>query len=235
MQGLYDTILRRRSARKFTAKISESLKDNLNNFIVNSIDPLFNDIDYKIVIVDSEQVNSSKVQAPEYLLFYSKKSDRAKINAGYILQQLDLYLQAQGAGVCWLGMASPQVNKIGDLDYIIMLAIGITDKPMRESEDQFKRKSHNEIGNIQDTKVLNAVRLAPSAVNMQPWYYEQVDSTINVHLKRGLIMKLVLSSYDMIDLGISLCHCIVALRESNKKYDIIENNKKSIPISVKLI
>ena len=54
----------------------------------------------------------------------------------------------------------------------------------REGAEQFNRKSLNEISSITDLfHVLEAVRLAPSAMNKQPWYFSGTAEDVVVSRK----------------------------------------------------
>ena len=59
---------------------------------------------------------------------------------------------------------------------------------------------------------LEMVRLAPSAVNRQPWRVVITDNTVHFYLRRG---KFSAGAFDMqkIDLGIALCHFALAAEE----------------------
>lgn len=86
-----------------------------------------------------EIVNADKLKgaaAPHAILVHCEDTDAAWFNAGYSLQAVDLYLQAEGLGSIWMGMAKPIYPS---LDYRILLAFGQTNVPIRTEAD-FKRK-----------------------------------------------------------------------------------------------
>jgi nitroreductase len=92
-------------------------------------------------------------------------------NIGYALQGVDLHLQSKGYGSLWSGMARPKESQE---NYRILLAFGNSTVPLRRGESDFKRKPVVEISNTppgtgEDNPVASAARLAPSAVNFQPW------------------------------------------------------------------
>lgn len=45
------------------------------------------------------------------------------VNAGFIYQQVDLYLQSQGFGACWIGMGKAKSSR-KDLKSVILIAFG---------------------------------------------------------------------------------------------------------------
>jgi hypothetical protein len=174
--------------------------------------------------------------SPHAILAYSSKDDSELANIGYSLQLLDLQLQARGYGSLWMGTASP-VNPAAD--YRIMLAFGNTDSPPRNGEGDFKRKKILDISN-QDNPVARAARLAPSAVNFQPWKLEFAPSAtpsiapgaapganpgithnaapnrLTVSFVSGTIARLLTSKFQQIDVGICLRHAVTALEQEGK-------------------
>lgn len=69
------------------------------------------------------------------------------------------------------------------------------------------------------------VRLAPSAVNKQPWRIVVTDHTVNFYLRRskgfGKEGKL---DMQMIDMGIALCHFALTAKECGLKIEFVKNN-----------
>ena len=47
-------------------------------------------------------------KAPQLVAIYAGDEEGALENAGFLFQQLDLYLQGRGIGACWLGMGKPE-------------------------------------------------------------------------------------------------------------------------------
>jgi hypothetical protein len=163
-------------------------------------------------IVSADKVHGG-THAPHYILAYCNDSDSAYANVGYVLQNVDLYLQSIGLGSIWLGMAKPNE---AERDYCILLAFGKTDVPMRKAEGEFERLLLSEISD-QDNPAARAARLAPSAMNSQPWklHFESGKVVIR-YFGRGL-MKLILGKkLSKIDLGIVTRHVETALRHEGK-------------------
>jgi hypothetical protein len=157
-----------------------------------------------------EIVSNEKLKggfAPYAILAFAERSEEACVNVGYALQGVDLWLQSKGIGSIWCGMATP-LDK--NSDYRILLGFGNTSVPMRTGEQDFKRKALAEIGDT-DNAIVRAARLAPSAVNFQPWYLSvaegQVEARVNV---RG-ISKVLPGKLWLFDIGIVLKHIEVAL------------------------
>jgi hypothetical protein len=163
-------------------------------------------------ILPAEKVHGGAA-APHYILAYCNGSDSAYANVGYVLQNADLYLQSIGLGSLWLGMAKPNEP---ERDYCILLAFGKTDVPTRKAEGEFKRLPLSEISD-QDNPVARAVRLAPSAMNSQPWklHFESGKVVIR-YFGRGLLKLLLRKKLNKIDLGISARHVEAALIHEGK-------------------
>lgn len=48
-----------------------------------------------------------KVDAPYYLAIYSDQEEGCERNAGYLMEQMVLYMTAKGLGTCYLGSVQP--------------------------------------------------------------------------------------------------------------------------------
>ncbi|WP_371723380.1 nitroreductase family protein [Isachenkonia alkalipeptolytica] len=84
------------------------------------------------------------MNAPHYIAIYSEEKEGYLLNAGYILQQLDLYLSKEGIGTLWLGLGKPQesLKAKNGLLYVITLAVGKAKKKLqRKSSAECKRKA----------------------------------------------------------------------------------------------
>ena len=87
------------------------------------------------------------------------------------------------------------------MKFIIMLAFGYPKgDQLRHDLMGFKRKSMEQITDKGDSR-LESARLAPSAVNRQPWYFTHEGDTIHVHCSR---------KGSRLDAGIALAHLFVA-------------------------
>lgn len=204
---LYDTIFIRRSVRKFKdSPLDAAAINSIEKFIGNT--PQLAGESARFEIVSKDKVHGG-VPAPHYILAYCTDSDSSYANVGYVLQNVDLYLQSIGLGSVWLGMAKP--NK-PERDYCILLAFGKTDVPARKSEGEFTRLSINEISD-QDNLLAKAVLLAPSAVNSQPWKLHFESSKVVIqYVGRGLMKLMLRKKLNKIDLGIAARHIETALR-----------------------
>ena len=71
---------------------------------------------------------------------------------------------------------------------------------------------------------LEMVRLAPSAVNKQPWRVIVKDGTAHFYCKRSKGMGGGDLDMQMIDMGIALCHFALAARECGLDAEFMQND-----------
>ncbi|HEY5561932.1 MAG TPA: nitroreductase family protein [Clostridiaceae bacterium] len=232
---LYDTIFSRRSIRKYDmtplpTKTIEDIKEYASRLKV-----LDESIEYELVYMGTEDVkNLLPIKAPHYICFYSQKKDNYLMNAGFVLQQMDLYLSRSNLASCWLGMAKPSKTvpeQKSGMEFVIMLAFGNTAEPIhRAKTSEFKRNSYSEISSVVGgEKLLEPVRLAPSASNTQSWFFSgEVNSIIVSRKKLNFLKAAMYGKMNQIDIGIALCHLWLSVDHEVKvaSYDF---NKADAP------
>ena len=210
---LKDMIGRRKSVRGYTSRpVDEATLAEIRAFIAQ-MKPLDPDIRVGWEIVSASQVKCILPwKAPQLVAIYAEDGPGGLENAGFLFQQLDLYLQGCGIGTCWLGMGKPdqQLAAKDGLPFCMLLAFGTPkgDTP-RQSAAEFKRKSLTEISDEPD-KRLEPARLAPSSVNSQPWYFTHDGDVI--HAWRAApsgLMRKAMERMNRIDMGIALAHLSV--------------------------
>ena len=206
---LYEAIFIRRAVRKYNAApLDENTLSEIRMYL-NELKQLDGQ-NARFEIANADQLKG--VASPHAVLAYSEETDAALCNIGYTLQTLDLYLQSKGYGSLWMGMGKPIEP---GTDYRILLAFGKTDIPLRSGEADFKRKPVLEFSN-EDNAVARAARLAPSAVNFQPWKLIFSPGNATVKYDGKGIGKLFAGKYQKIDLGILLKHAELALEHEGK-------------------
>lgn len=223
---LYQTIYKRKSVRKYNQeKLSQSQLQDIENFIKKT-ENLVPELDFETKIVNSEAVKSLiPIKAPHYLQFFSEAKGDYLLNSGFMLQQLDLYLSSKGLGSCWFGMAKPKKEIIAesDLEYVITLVFGSPKvENQRDSIEDFDRKSLSEIKRGEEHyDILEAVRLAPSATNGQPWYFVSEKDQIHLYqIEANFIKKFFYEKMNKIDMGIALAHIWLAADHFNKNFEV---------------
>jgi len=223
MKELYNAIFKRKSMRKFddTLSLTEEELGEIR-LQLKKITPLDPGIEIKIEIVSQSETTAKK--GKYCILFYSEKKLNYLLNAGYMLEQMDLFLALRNIGACWYGFAKPRENRFSGLDYVIMITFGKSSpKDFRKSISEFRRKKEEDIWNGSfDFKVKETVCLAPSACNTQSWRVKSNDKEIKVFRDikiKSFIPKSLLSYYNSIDMGIFLCYLEIALLKGNYRFE----------------
>ena len=232
---LYNAMFQRKSIRKYDmTPLSEEILTGVQEY-VKTIKALDDSIQYEVAYLGTDQVkNLLPIKAPHYICFYSQKKGNYLMNAGFLLQQMDLYLSANNIGSCWLGMAKPSKEvpeQKNGLEFVIMLAFGNSNESVhREDISEFKRNNLSEITSLVGLEeILEPARLAPSASNTQAWYFSGDKAGIIVSRKKLNMIKAPLyGKMNQIDIGITLFHLWLSLDHQNKSvsYDF---NKTAAP------
>lgn len=223
---IYKTIFKRKSVRKYEqAALPAAVQKEILEH-TGSLRPLFPDIKVEYRLVPGNLVKSLvPVKAPHYLVAFSEQKEGYRENTGFMMQQMDLYLSARGIGTCWLGMAKParEILERSSLSYVISMAVGQPREPLhRASLAEFRRKPLSQITDMAGAEqLMEAVRLAPSAVNGQPWYFNGDGYLIRCYrVKHGLIKSALYEELNKIDMGIALCHLWLAAQEAGKEFEV---------------
>ena len=227
-ENLYEAIFKRKSFHLFRSvgndRITlEELEDIERAY--NEFDCLYPDIKTAIRIVPAKTVNFKR-DAEYCILIYSEKKDNYLMNAGYIGEQLDLWLVQHDIGSLWFGIGKPDQPQFQEMDFVIMIAIHKVNNQSLYRKDMFKskRKTLDEIWSGDDLGIANIARFAPSACNTQPWYVENTGEKLAVYRykkpgKRGIMPAAAVSYYNRIDIGIYLC--ILEICMKNKGIDFV--------------
>lgn len=226
IQELYNTIYKRKSIRQYNmTPLDDSVLTEISDYIAQ-LETLYAGLEMETKIVTTEQVKTGfQKPAPHYVAIFSEKNDKNLLNIGFMIQLLSLYLTNRGIGSCWQGIPSPmsELKKSSKYEFVIFLAFGNTEEPIcRKDISEFKRNSINEITDIKDLDdLLEPARLAPSAVNNQPWFFTGDKNTIHVYCKELNIFKgFLLKKYNMMDVGIALSHLWLAIKKENKDVSV---------------
>lgn len=218
----YDTIFKRKSFHLFrnvgSDKLSsEELKEIEKAYL--GFEPLYPEIRTAIRIVNANTVNFKR-DAEYCILIYSEKKDNYLMNAGFIGEQLDLWLVEHNIGSLWFGIGKPDEPSYNGMDYVIMIAVHKVNDESKYRKDMFKskRKETDEIWSGDDLGIANICRFAPSACNTQPWYVKNEAGTLTVSRykkpgKRGIMPEAAVSYYNRIDIGIFLCILEICLEK----------------------
>ena len=210
--NIAEMISRRRSVRAYRAEvIGNATLAALLTFMDNLV-PLLPDVPVTGRIIPTDHgTYLQRWKTPHFIAIFSDGSDDGLMNAGFMYQQLDLYAQSLGLGTCWVGLGS--LNDVEPvppgMKLAVMMAIGVPDGVPQRTASDFKRRAIKEIADQEDPR-LEALRLAPSATNSQPWYVTHEGDTLHIWREElGAIRQRTHGRMNKIDMGIGLCHLYV--------------------------
>jgi nitroreductase len=230
--ALYNAIFKRKSIREYDPTPLDSNRHEDISKNLQSLKPMLNDIKTEFRIITPEQVTRKfNNKAPYFIAAFSETKDAYKVNVGFMLQQMDLYLSSTGLGSCWLGIPQPtkDVTESSNLEFIILMSFGNSkEKLYRSSVSEFKRQSISDITDIKgEQELLEPVRLAPSAVNLQNWYFTGDKNTIHAYSsKPNFLRNIVGGSYFPVNMGIALCHLQLATEPLGRKTKFVFDSSR---------
>ncbi len=226
---LYPFIFKRKSVRKYDQKpMDPAFLTKLTAFF-QSVHPLYPQIKTEMKIVVPQEVSRLFNAKPgQYILFFSDTSPGYLENAGFMLQQVDLFLSANGFGSCWQMIPRPHSSARAEssLTYVILLATGSPKEPLhRVNTTEFDRKPLDQISTVVGfPELLEAARLAPSGTNNQPWFFTGGNGFIHAHtIKLGSLKARIVGKMNGISVGIALCHIWLAALHQGKRVDVISD------------
>lgn len=243
--SLYEAVYTRKSVRKYNLK---PIKDDQLELIIRfakSLPMLFPDIMVEYTILDCTNKNYQKnyfnkfqpfkVEAPYYLIISSTRNAGYYINAGYLMQQISLYLTSKNVGSCFLGATrlKNQVIVDSNMEHIITLAFGESNKKVYRISDKAKRLPEKDTVIYKEDvlevvkKIIKAGRLAPSSMNGQPWRFLAYKNRIHVFCKKDWIKSERISKLKQIDIGVAISNMLVAIDEMWLYADIVYSDNIS--------
>ena len=253
MSTIIESIKERRSVRSYDGHlIDDSIKEKLADFMENIKNPFEIPVAFKFLDAKEHGLVCPVVSGTDLYVGGKIKNDpNANAAFGFSFETFVLYAQSLGLGTVWLGgtMNRPAYEAAMDMEADEMMpcasALGYASSKMsvRESmmrkaikansrmnfeeicfnEEFDKPLSKEKAGNLQIP--FEMVRLAPSAVNKQPWRILLKDNYVHFYLKRskgfGHEGKL---DMQMIDMGIALCHFELAAKECDLNIKFVQND-----------
>lgn len=243
MKNIKDIIKDRVSVRTFNnTKISEDIIEKIKQYIKDIENPFDIPIEFQMLNKDKDNINSMViVGADTYIGAKVKKVAHAEEAFGYSFEKFVLYATSLGLGTVWLAATidrpafekamnlmedevMPAVTPIGYMAEKrsareILMRKGLKSDKRLEFEKIFFHKELEqpllieESGKFRDA--LEAVRLAPSATNKQPWRVVLDDDTVHFYEKKTKgYAKESTGDIQKVDLGIALAHFELVAKES---------------------
>ncbi|MCD7948583.1 MAG: hypothetical protein LUG13_09950 [Oscillospiraceae bacterium] len=220
---IYSNIFTRKSCRKYDMKPLGAQTLVEIETCISGLTPLLPESELTHKILGPDEVKGLGIcKAPHYLIISGKEQPLRGVCAGFLYQHVELYLYSKGYATRWL---SGVKSKQSDPDHIAGFAFGKPNEPGTRSIEEFDRKPVSEIASGSDSR-LEAVRLAPSGMNGQPWYFAVQDGVIHVYYKQSLggVVGMMYHMTD-VDVGLALCHMAVASEHEGKPFRFVTGRK----------
>lgn len=221
----FDAIFSRRSVRHFrNEKLEWEVISDILEY-ANKLPMLIEGISVEFKLVSNIEAKQGfrgpfSVKAPYYLCVSSEDKEDYLLNAGYLMQQMDLYITSKGLGACFVGVGPGSALKSTmKYKYVIALAFGKGASELYRDSSKAKRLPEKELIVYKEEvtpdikQVLAAARLAPSAYNNQPWRFVVYNKRIHVFSTKNLKIARILDSKKMIDMGIMMANLLLAAEE----------------------
>ncbi len=242
MNNIKQHIKARRSVRTYDGRtVGEDIRAQLMTFAESADNPFGIPVQFKLLDAAEHGLVCPVASGTE--LFVGGKvpcTSEANLAFGYSFERFILFAQSLGLGTVWLGgtMNRPAFEKAMELGEDKMMPcatpIGYTAQKMSMRETMMRKavkadarlpfeelffdtsfdKALTLEGAGRISGALDMVRLAPSAVNKQPWRVVVADGCAHFYLKRskGFAHEGSLDM-QMVDMGIALCHFALTAAE----------------------
>ncbi|MBQ7778463.1 MAG: nitroreductase [Oscillibacter sp.] len=218
MDQFYEMIYKRKSVRRYDGKRPLSAVELAEiTAQLEKLQPLDSDIPVRFRIVKRGETGC--LWGEYCLLLYSEERENYLANAGYLLEQMDLWFASRDIGACWYGMGRADEKKLDGLSFVIMMAFGrCRADAFRKSMSEAKRKPLSAVytGGAESAleRALQTAHYAPSACNSQPWSVVCEEGKLTVSQQSGFknpLMKNLVGYMNKIDMGIFFCFLELAL------------------------
>ena len=238
-----DALVRgRRSVRTYDERpVSQQDLERLCAFLADTTNPYGQQVEFKLLDGTKQKLNCPVVVGTNlYVGAKMKKAPHLNEAFGYSFELLVLYAQSLELGTVWVGgtmdrAAFEKAMELAEGEVMpCMSPIGYPAKKMSLRESMMRRgvKADERIAfeqlffdgsfdaSLTQEKAgklchpLEMVRLAPSAVNKQPWRVVLSDHAAHFYLKRSKGFNGGTIDMQKIDMGIALCHFDLAAKEA---------------------
>ncbi len=247
----------RRSVRAYDGRpLDESTKEQLLSFAKDIQNPFNIPVEFKLLDAKKDGLVCPVVSGTDlYVGGKIKNVPNASVAFGYSFEAFVLYAQSIGLGTVWLGgtMNRAAFEKAMELSEDEMMPcaspLGYAAKKMTVRESMMRKAvkaderlpfeelffdgsweaplTRDRAGELAEP--LEMARLAPSAVNKQPWRVVVADNTAHFYLKRskGFSREGKLDM-QMIDMGIALCHFALAAKANGLNTQFVQDDPQCI-------
>lgn len=203
---MYDSAMHRQSVRHL-------LGDPLTRDVIEEVQSAFEDLHPLFPKARIRLTLYKRGEVKGYSRYgiaaFAPNTRESWINAGYMLEQMDLWLSSRNLGSCWLGAAkAPSELVPPGMIYMASVCFGVPIGPShREDLTDIKRKPIDGITDIDPPgPILEFARLAPSALNRQPWFFSGTQE----HMMLCTGSVLMAKNLTLLDTGIVLLYVRIA-------------------------
>ena len=242
MEHVEELVRARRSVRTFDGRrITAEDERKIRALMEQTSNPYGLALEYRLLDAKQEKLSCPVVVGCDlYVGAKMKKAPCLNEAFGYSFEKLVLYAQSLGMGTVWVGgtMDRAAFEKAMELvDDEVMPCVSplgypaekmsIREAMMRKAIKAESRMAFEELFFDGDfgtpltqkkagrlAQPLEMVRLAPSAVNRQPWRVVVKENAAHFYLKRAKGMGGGALDMQKIDMGIALCHFDLAAQEA---------------------
>lgn len=251
MKNIEALVRARRSVRTFDERpVSQQDLDKLCAFMAKIENPYNLPIEFKLLDAKKQKLSCPVVVGTDlYVGAKLKKAPHLNEAFGYSFELLVLYAQALGIGTVWVGgtmdrgafenameltedEVMPCVSPLGypaqkmSLRETLMRKGVMADKRMSFEEVFFDGSFDTPLTQNRAGKLalpLELVRLAPSAVNKQPWRVVLANNAAHFFLKRSKGFTGGTLDMQLIDVGIAMSHFDLAVKEAGLSPRFVQN------------
>ncbi|MDO4869748.1 MAG: nitroreductase family protein [Bacillota bacterium] len=237
-----DLICERRSVRTFDGQgIDEKTRAKLPAFAGDCPNPYGISMEFRFLSAKAHNLKSQVISGTDdFVAVKLEKAPNFEVALGYSMEKFVLDAWSIGIGTTWIGgtMDRAAFERAMDLsEHEIMPCVSpighaakrmsLLEVAMRKGVGADRRKAFRELFFDRDfdsplteakasqlLKPLEMVRLAPSAVNKQPWRILVSDNLVHFYEKKGKnFVSESVGDMQKIDMGIALCHFELAAEE----------------------
>lgn len=246
MNDIYELIRKRRSVRTFDGdELTPSQREEILRYAGEIKTPYGIEVEVRILDGGMHGLSCPVIVGSDtFIAGKMKRAPHGEEAFGFFFEELVLYIHSMGLGTTWIGgtmnrKAFEDAVELSDGEVMpcisplgkeagkrsvreTMMRAGVKADTRKDFGDIFfDGKAGNPLGKERYpalSRVLEAVRLAPSAVNKQPWRAIVTEEGVHFYIKhdKGYIDS---TGWDMqkIDMGIAMCHFALCAEEEGIK------------------
>ena len=259
MENIASLVRSRRSVRTFDERVLT--RQDLNQLcdFMSAIDnPYGIPIKFKVLNAAEQKLGCPVVVGTDLFIGAKmKRSPNFNEAFGYSFEKLVLYAQSLGIGTVWIGgtmdrkafekamelaedEVMPCISPIGYPAAKMSLRESMMRKGVKANERLPFEKvffdgsfdtplAQERAGKLNDC--LEAVRLAPSAVNKQPWRVVLANHATHFYLMRSKGFRTGVIDMQKIDIGIAMCHFDLTAKEAGLAVRFVRNSPDIKPMN----